>query len=154
MKTHSLFRPTMLAAAIALAVAFSPSCAGNAPPNLGPHATQSWYKTRVIKSLDVVRDIAIDANAQTPPLIPTATTRKVVNFHESALKIIGSTDAGWRGAVSTGLDELMNSLTPAEKSQLGPYIALVKTVLQEVGTEAANLPPGYRFTLALEEVRS
>ena len=102
------------------------------PPNLTPEATQAFKATRVVKALDILRDAAIDANAQTPPLMPEATTRRVVLYHQSSVKIIQATAEGWVPAVLAGLTELEVNLPPSERSLLGPYIALVKTILSEV----------------------
>jgi len=105
------------------------------PPNLTPQAISAFNNTRVIKGLDIIRDTAIDANAQVPPLLSTATTRKVIDFDDSALRIIHASSTGWAPAVMAGLDELANSkdLSPSEHRLLAPYIALVKTIIQEVG---------------------
>jgi len=102
------------------------------PPNLTPEATQAFKATRVIKALDILRDAAIDANAQTPPLMPEATTRRVVLYHQSSVKIIQATADGWVPTVLAGLTELEANLAPPEKALLGPYIALAKTIIQEV----------------------
>ena len=108
-----------------------PGCA-TAPPNLSPEGTAAFQKTRVIKGLDLLRDFAIDAEAQTPKVLPTATTRKVVQYHQSALKVIQSTDAGWQSAVSASLDEVVGNLDPADRGKVAPYVALVKSILTEV----------------------
>jgi hypothetical protein len=102
------------------------------PPNLTPQATEAFYGTRVIQSLDLLRDATVAANAQTPPLVSTATARKVVQYHESALKIIHTIPTGWQSAVLAGLDELLVDLPVNEKSTLAPYIQLAKTILTEV----------------------
>jgi hypothetical protein len=108
------------------------SACASAPPTLSLHATQAFNNTRVIKALDIVRDTAISANAQVPPLVGTATTKRIVTYHESALKIIDAAPAGWSTAVQTGLDELVKDLPPPEKQLLAPYVNLVKTVIAEV----------------------
>lgn len=115
---------------LVLALTFT-ACA-SAPPTLGPAAAQAFQNTRVVKGLDLLRDAAIDANAQTPPLLNTATTRKVVLYHESSVKIIHASGSGWKAAVVTGLDELPKDLPAAEASVLAPYLALVKTLLESV----------------------
>lgn len=104
----------------------------HAPPNLSPEASQAFVKTRVMKGLDLLRDTAIIANEQSPPLLREATTRRVVLYHRSALTIIKATDAGWQKAVAASLLELNANLTPEERSVLGPYMGLIQTLLQEV----------------------
>jgi hypothetical protein len=102
------------------------------PPNLTPAANQAFYKTRAEKALDVIRDTAQDGNATVPPIVSTATARKITTWHESALKIMHDAGAGWQAAVKTSLDELLKDVTPAEQQLLTPYVALAKTILQEV----------------------
>jgi hypothetical protein len=103
-----------------------------APPNLTPAGTQAFHKTRVIKGLDLLRDFAIDGEAQTPKVFSTADTRKVVQYHQSALKIIGSTDTGWQTAVASSLDEVVANLEPGSRQKVAPYVALVKTLITAV----------------------
>lgn len=103
-----------------------------APPNLTPEAQQAFYKTRVIKGLDLLRDFAIDGEATTPQVVSTDTARKVVLYHQSTLKIIQATDAGWVAAVSAGLEELRLQLSEADRQKFGPYIGLVRAILAEV----------------------
>lgn len=103
-----------------------------APPTLSPDASAAFQKTRVLKGLDVLRDFAIDAEAATPQVLPTATTRKVVQYHQASLKIMQATDTGWVAAVGASLDALVEQLSPPERQKVAPYVALVKTVLAEV----------------------
>ena len=103
-----------------------------APPELSPVGTQAFHKTRVIKALDLLRDVAIDAEAQSPKVFSTADTRKVVLYHQSALKIIQATDAGWQAAVGTSLDEVVNRLDPAAQPKVAPYATLIKVLLAEI----------------------
>lgn len=122
----------VLAAAVLAGSGFS-GCAPP-PPNLSPAANQAFYKTRAQKALDVIRDTAQDANATTPPIVSTATARKITVWHESALKIMHDSGAGWQATVQTSLDELLKDVTPAEKQLLAPYVALAKTILHEVAS--------------------
>jgi hypothetical protein len=113
-----------------LALTFT-ACA-SAPPSLSPAGQQAFQNTRVIKGLDLLRDTAIAANAEVPPLLNTATTRKVVQYHESSLKVMQASGSGWKPAVLAGLDELPKDLPPAEVKVLAPYLGLVKTLLEEL----------------------
>ena len=119
----------------------------HAPPTLSPQGTAAFNNTRVIKTLDLLRDVAITANAQTPPLLTTPTTRKIVNFHTLALKTIDASQTGWLSAVSVALFQLRSdpSLLPTELQFLNPYFDLAKSVL-----DALNPPHAARF-LALPE---
>lgn len=104
----------------------------SAPANLSPQGVQDFNKTRVIKTLDVIRDTATDANALTPPLISTPTTRKIVTFHRSALVLINAGPV-WKLQVEQALTETLKDLPPAESKLLAPYAALAKVVIDEVG---------------------
>jgi hypothetical protein len=109
----------------------TPACT-HAPPTASPQAQLAFQGTRVIKALDLLRDFAIDGNAQVPPLISTATTRKVVVYHRSAITLIHDIPSGWKATVLTGLDEVGKDLPATESQKLAPYLVLVKTVLAEV----------------------
>ncbi len=105
-------------------------CIHNAPASLSTQGQSAFYRTRLVKALDVIRDTAVDAEAA--GALSTATTRKVVVAHESLLKVIDVAAAGWKAAVGTGMDELTRDLPPSEAQLLRPYVALIKIVLQEV----------------------
>jgi hypothetical protein len=120
-------RLSILLAALALTVA----CA-KTPPDLTPEASVAFKATQAVRALDILRDTAIAAHAQTPPLMPEATTRKVVLYHQSTIKVIQAAPSGWRAVTQTGLDELAGNLSPSDKALLAPYIALVKAVIAEV----------------------
>lgn len=115
--------------AIILVLALAPACASNAPPNLSPQAAQAWRGTRVIHVLDVFRDAAIDANAQTPPLLSTDLTRSIVKFHAASLEIVKNGPSGWIQMLRLGLAEVQKRLAGRERELLEPYIDLVLAVL-------------------------
>jgi len=108
------------------------ACSSNVPPNLSPQAKIAYVNTQVIKSLDLLRDITISANEQTPPLVSTEDTRKVVLYHQSAIKTIMAMPAGWKTTVTTGLDETIKNLSENTQKLLSPYIALAKTILAQI----------------------
>ena len=85
-----------------LILALAGSACASAPPLASPVATADFRNTQVIQGLDQLRDIAINANAQNPPLLSTATTRKVVQAHEAALKTIHAMASGWQATVLAG----------------------------------------------------
>lgn len=113
-----------------LLIVLAVSCA-KVPPSLTPAGVAAFQGTQAIKALDLLRDAAIDANALTPPLISTDTTRRVVLYHKSAITIIHSTPAGWRSTVQTGLTELRQSLQGSELEQLVPYLRLAQALIEE-----------------------
>ena len=102
------------------------------PPALSPEASVAFKATQVVRALDILRDTAIAAHAQTPPLMPEATTRQVVLYHQSTVKVIQAAPSGWRAVSETGLAELAGHLSPSDKALLAPYLALVKAVIAEV----------------------
>jgi len=104
------------------------SCA-SAPVNLSPAGATAFNKTRVVKALDLVRDTAIAANAQTPPLLSTDETRQIVTFHEATLKTLQATDEGWQAAVSTAVTEFAKTLSSAQQKVLAPYLTLLQTLI-------------------------
>ena len=107
------------------------SCA-KAPPSLSPEGVAAFNALRVVRALDVVRDTAIDAEAQVPPLISTANTRTIINFHEAALKTIAAAPGGWKATVLAGLDQLKADILPAAWARIRIYIDLLKVVIAEV----------------------
>lgn len=127
-------RLSALAFLLCTSVGFAVAQAGcvHAPASLSPAGQQAFTNTRVLKGLDILRDFAIDANAQTPPVLSTATTRKIVTYHESTVKIIHGLPSGWKATAQTGLTELSKDLPPAEAKALAPYLTLLATVLSEV----------------------
>lgn len=121
----------LLLVALTLSIGCSDGCA-KAPPNLTPEASAAFRGLQVVKALDVLREVAIEANKQTPPLLSEDVTRKVVTYHQSAVKVIQASPGGWVPAVQTGLDELLKDLPQKEKALLTPYVTLLKTVIAEV----------------------
>jgi hypothetical protein len=106
----------------------------HAPPTLSPQGVHDFNTLRVIKALDLLRDTAIDANKQTPPLLTTATTRKIVNYHKFAVMTLDASGAGAKAGVSSALAQLIAdpSLTPPELALVQPYYALVKTAIDNL----------------------
>lgn len=119
-----------LSGAIVLALLVT-GCA-SAPPNLSSAGVSAFNNTRVQKALDLLRDTVQDANAQTPPLISTATARTVTQWHRSAITIIHATGQGWQTTVRTSLDELLANLPANERALVAPYAALATTIINEV----------------------
>lgn len=121
--------------ALALTLSFV-ACGATPPPNTSPTRNLSaagvaaFQSTKVVKALDVLRDVAVEAEKQ--HLLSTDTTRQVVTYHLSAVKTIGAVPSGWQTIVSTGLAELPKHIPAAEWKQLEPFAALITTVLHEV----------------------
>lgn len=123
---------TQRKAVVALCLVLSLAACAKAPPNLTPEASAAFKGLQAVRALDILRDTAINANAQTPPLISEADTRKVVLYHQSTVKIIQASPTGWKAVAQTGLDELISNLPPPNRTLLAPYVALLKSILSEV----------------------
>ena len=106
----------------------SPGCA-SAPVTHSPEASAAYAKTRAIKVLDLLRDTAVAAEAQTPPLISTDDARKVVTWHRAALKIMDAA-GDWKALVGTSLDELLKTVSESTQARLQPYVELVRVILK------------------------
>jgi hypothetical protein len=102
------------------------------PATLTPAGVVAFNATRVVKALDVLRDFAVDANAQTPPLLTTATTRTVVTYHRAAVSVIGQSPSGWVPIVVAGLEQLQTTIPAPEYQRLAPYVSLVSTLVKEL----------------------
>jgi hypothetical protein len=116
---------------IALCLGWS-SCATRAPATLSPAAQTAWYGTRVIQALDVLRDTAIAAQAQTPPLLSDAATRVIVETHRSLLETIHHLPSGWQATVGTALTDVEGQLAPDDRAIVQPYVDLTRTLLKAV----------------------
>jgi hypothetical protein len=103
-----------------------------APPNLSPVGVRAFHATRAVQVLDLVRDTAIAAEAATPQLLSTESTRAVVTWHRAAVAAAGATPAGWQASVLAGLENVERALKPDEQQVLRPYLVLAKSILREV----------------------
>ena len=121
----------MKLAIVAFAVILAIGCA-KVPPDLTPEASKAFKGAQVVKALDVLRDTAIAAHAQAPPLLSEDATRKVVTYHQSVVKTLQAMPEGWVAFAQKGLDELLTDLPSRERNLLTPYVTLVKTVIAEV----------------------
>src|SRR6185436_11372225 len=102
-----------------------------APPTLSPAGTAAFHGTRVVKALDVLQDFAIAAEAQSPKLLSTDNTRKIVDFVGASAKLIDAAPGGWKPAVVAGLVELEHDLPPADWNRIAPYVNLIRVLISE-----------------------
>lgn len=127
----------LLAAAIGFGALGMTGCGGNPPPatdptvNLSASGRAAYHATRAVKALDLLRDIAITAEAQTPKLMSTASTRKVVLYHQSVVKTIAAVPEGWLAVAEQGLTELQKQIPAEEWTQIDPYVRLVLAIYKE-----------------------
>ena len=124
-------KSALLVLALGGAVLGSSACAAHLPPIASPQAITAYQNTQMVHALDVLRDAAIAANAQTPPLLATADTRKIVMYHQSALRIIDSRVNGWRDALSAGVEDVIKQLPAQQKQLLSPYVTLLQSLIKE-----------------------
>jgi len=104
------------------------SCA-KAPPSLSPVGVADWNALQLGHNIDLIRDI-VDAGTKTTPAVFTRDLNvKVATWHKAAAITLATHSQGWKTTFQTGLDQLLNSLTQAERDKLTPYITLIKTVL-------------------------
>ena len=110
------------------------SCATYRAPStvVTPAGRAAWYGTQAIKALDLLRDTAINGNAQSPPVFSTDTTRKIVLAHRALVTTIHEAPQGWVQTVETGLTQLLDTLPPDDRAKVTPYVALVQSVLEAV----------------------
>ena len=107
-------------------------CAAAPPTITTPQGITAFQNLQVLKALDAVRDIAVDANAAVPPIVPTATTREIVLWHKSALTILNARGTGWPTLLTASLDQTLAHLSASDRQLLLPYVTLVKTIVAEV----------------------
>jgi hypothetical protein len=134
-KTIVVFSSLFLVYAVAILTvlsALSTSSCAKAPPNLSPSGVAAFHGTQVVKALDLVRDTAIVAEMQQPPLVRTETARAIIVWHRAAVMTIGASPGGWKPTVSAGLDAIDRALSDSERATLTPYIALARTLIAEV----------------------
>lgn len=123
----ALFVVSMLLPAAALV---QQGCA-KAPPTLSPAGRAAFQAQQAVRVLDVIRDFAVAANDQTPPVIARNDMRRVVEVHAQIVRTIRAVPDGWKPVALTALDQLKADVSAASWQRLQPYIALLKVVIQE-----------------------
>ena len=108
------------------------ACAPTPPTVTTPQGITAFENLQIAKALDAIRDIAVDANATTPPVLATDVTREIVTWHRSALVVLNARSAGWVATLTTSLDQLTAKLSEKDKQLIVPYVTLAKTILIEV----------------------
>lgn len=127
-----------LAVAIGMGALTMPACAGNPAPandptvNLSPSGKASYQATKVVKALDLLRDVAAEGEKQNPKIVSAQTALKVVGYHRQVVRTIGAVPDGWKAVALAGLDELQKSVPAAEWSKLEPFVNLLKTLYAEI----------------------
>jgi hypothetical protein len=121
---------TAILSSVSIGFAVS-SCGGvtPAPAGLSAPGVLAFNQTRAVKAIDLIRDTAIAANAQTPPVMSTNSTRLVVQFHEATVKTINAAGTGWANEVKTAADNFIKTLPTTDQAIIQPYITLLDTLL-------------------------
>jgi hypothetical protein len=142
----------VLAAAVLLV-----SCSNNPPPasdptrNLSPTGRAAYQSLRVIKALDVLRDVAAAGERQNPKLISADAALKVISYHKQVVQTMGAVPDGWKTVAMKGLDQLVQDLSAAERTQLQPFVDLLKTLFNTfVPGGAPPLPAELTAALAYD----
>lgn len=126
------FRFRLLIFAAILGLVFG-GCATNEAPATSPQGQAYQKATRVVQSLDVLRDAAVSLNDVRPDLLSTDNTRLIVQFHKSAVKTIAAVPEGWKAIIAVELDNLKTHIPDKEYLRIAPYVALTKALIEEVG---------------------
>jgi hypothetical protein len=121
-----------LVVAVALSGAFGLSgCGGISPPpppGLTQEAVSAFKSHEVLKTIDALRDTAI--NAEKAQLVSEETTRKFVTLHLSAARMMEAAQVGRIAIIKAGLVAIQDNLPANEAKLLKPYIALALAVLE------------------------
>lgn len=105
-------------------------CSRNPDPTLSPAAQLATTNGRVVHALDLTRDAAlIFTNDAGTGQLPMPIARRLVQTHESALKLIEVRSDGYVQVIQTSLAEVMKQLPPNLNRTLAPYFALASTLL-------------------------
>lgn len=150
------FLPAMLAVALLLT---APGCANNPPAagsptaNLSPSGLAAYNATKVVKSLDLLRDIVAEGEKQTPKVFSADTALKVVAYHRQVVRTIGTVPDGWKAVAVQGLTELKGLVPAAEWQRMQPWVALLTVLYDQFvpGGGGAPDPALLAETLAIDD---
>jgi hypothetical protein len=112
----------VLVAALGVSVRCAPP-----PPNLTPQASVAFQNTEVLKTLDLIRDLAADG-AHTG-VISRADALLIVNWHTAAIRIMDARTSNYAVQITTGFDQVLAQLAPPVHERFAPYLTLLRTVL-------------------------
>ena len=112
-------------------------CGANPTPTtsptvaLSPSGIAAYQATRVVKSLDLLRDIAVAGEKS--KAVSADTALKVIAYHRQVVRTIGTVPDGWKAVAFQGLDEVQHNIPAGDWQKLLPWISLLKTVYAETG---------------------
>lgn len=122
---------TFLLAAVVMAT----GCAKK-PPNLTPDASLAFENGQILGGLDTARDVTTAWNTYGIAPFTTPITKRVVQFHTSALTILDARGSGWQQAIKTSLVEVQKNLPPEAATRLAPYFGLITALIDRLGSRA------------------
>lgn len=108
-------------------LALEQGCAKLPPTVTTPQGKIAWENIQITKTLDLVRDLAVDAAHS--GIIIRSQGLLVVNWHTAAIKTLDARSLGWKTSITTGLEEALKELSPDQKKRFEPYVVLVRTIL-------------------------
>lgn len=130
MKTNRVIGLTLALCALLTATVLLMEGCAKAPPSLSPIGQSAWNRHELEKDLDILRDIAVDAEAQ--HVIATLSARAVVSYHQTAITVMHDAQAGWQKILSDGFDGLQRNLPPADYARIKAYVDLARATLKEL----------------------
>lgn len=120
--------------------------------NLSAQGKAAYQTTKVVKALDVLRDVAAEGEKQNPKRISASSALKILAYHKQVVSTMGAVPDGWKTVALTGLDQLKTDLTPAEWAQIEPFVTLLKTLYAAfVPGGALPSPAELQATLFIDE---
>lgn len=129
----------------------NPPPAGDPTANLSAEGRASYNATKVVKSLDLLRDIVAEGEKQTPKVFSPDTVLKVVAYHRKVVRTIGTVPDGWKAVALQGLDELKGSVPAAEWQKMQPWVSLLTVLYEQLVTGGGPDPALLQSTLALDD---
>jgi hypothetical protein len=120
-----------------LALVMFIGCGGNPPAstdptvNLSASGKASYQATKVVKSLDLLRDIVAEGEKQTPKVFQPDVVLKVVAYHRKVVRTIGTVPDGWKSVALAGLTELKDSVPADQWAKMQPWISLLTTLYDQ-----------------------
>lgn len=116
-------------ATVGLAALLATAACTKKAPTTSPDVLSASQAQHAIAVLDVLRDAAVSMNAQTPKLLSDSATAKVVDIHESLVKVIAAAPSGWKATVQAALDELPKALAASDYAKIQPYVIVAEAAL-------------------------
>lgn len=120
-------------------LAASTRCARNPDPRLTPGAVLASQDGRVLDALNLVRDsVLIFHNDAGTGQLPTPIARRLVQTHESALRLLQVRSDGYVEIIQASLGEVAKQLPPNLNRMLAPYFSLASTLLGVLNARAID----------------